>query len=141
MTIDLTKLDRSLGSYDAETAGRLMKAYWDGGVIEMCHGSNAARDDTPRWWSHDIYRLRPEPLRDMVVPLELWRMLHPKWRWMARDENDDVWAYDFKPEREQSQWVCPGSDCLNLPSIFAPGLIDPGTKPWDQSLIERPEGV
>ena len=141
MTIDLTTLDRPLGEYDAETKGRLMDAWHKGGLIECHYLTDVFREIAwPTWGADVVYRLRPEPLRDMVAP-EVWRMLNPKWRWMARDENDDVWAYDFKPELKQARWDCSNGDCLYLTSLFAPGLIDPGTKPWNESLIERPEGV
>ena len=143
MTIDLTTLTLPLGGYDIETKGRLIDAWHNGGVIECHYLTDVFQEITwPTWGADVVYRLRPKPLRDMVVAPELWRALGREWRWVARDEDGEIWAYSFKPVTKRIQWCGEDEEGLRLlPNFFAPGLIDPGTKPWDQSLIERPDDV
>ncbi len=93
------------------------------------------------WWPEFVYcavRPAPEPL--WVSP-EVWRVLDPKWQWAAADKNGSVWVYQGKPEATRSTLWVSDDACQRIDETLAPHLIKRGTVPWDQSLIQRPEGV
>ena len=78
----------------------------------------------------------PEP-RDMQVP---WHVIPPEYRWAARDEGGDACTFRGEPVKGQSMWAVGLSETgfIRIDQLVG---YDPGTKPWDQSLIQRPEGV
>ena len=127
--MDLTKIDQPFGSLDIETKLALHRAHYEGKVIECMHGSHGkwAVTMAPAWWPQFTYRLQPEPLRDISLP---WAALDARWKWAARDEDGSVWVYDERPDI---------GICLEITGLFSD--FDPGNKPWNESLIRRPDGV
>lgn len=79
-----------------------------------------------------IYRIKPEPETDIELP---WHVISPEYQWAARDANGAVWVYAEKPSMRFDMWTgVYAQDCNHL-------IHKPGNKPWDQSLVKRPEGV
>lgn len=78
-----------------------------------------------------VYRIAPEPETDIELP---WHVISPEYQWAARDANGAVWVYEEDPYRKLDLWGGSGMSCRHI-------IHKPGNKPWDQSLIKRPEGV
>lgn len=135
--MDLTKIDQPFESLDIETKLALHRAFYEGKVIECISHSDRTHSVTnsPNWVPDHIYRLRPEPLRDISLP---WAALDARWQWAARDETGSVWVYAELPNLGASIWKS-GHSCLEITGLFSD--FDPGNKPWSESLIRRPEGV
>ena len=135
--IDLTKIDQPFGSLDIETKLALHRAHYEGKVIECIRIANDNWRVTmaPEWLQQFIYRLQPEPMRDISLP---WAALDDRWQWAARDESGGVWVYDERPDTGTALWKS-GRLCLEITGLLA--NFDPGNKPWIESLIRRPEGV
>ena len=102
----------------------MIEATCGGGGFEVC--------SAPAFYHDVIYRLQPEPLRDISLP---WAALDDRWQWAARDEGGGVWVYSGRPELSRRVW---SSDrpYKEITGLFA--NFDPGNKPWGQSLIKRP---
>lgn len=107
------------------------KASRDGRVIEML-----AAFAGEVCWSHiAAYQVAlPEP-RDMIVP---WHVLPKEYRWAAVDDDGRAYAYEETPSCFGNWWKSPSESHIRIDQLVG---YDPGTKPWDQSLIQRPEGV
>ena len=81
-----------------------------------------------------LYRIEPEPETDIELP---WDVITPEYQWVARDADGSVWMYASEPSThggDQLWYGYPTRCCNHL-------IHKPGNKPWDQSLIKRPEGV
>ena len=135
--MDLTEINKPFGTLDIETKLALCRAGYEGKVIECLRIANGRWSVViePTWFPDCIYRLRPEPLRDISLP---WAALDARWQWAARDESGNVWIYDERPDTGTALWKS-GCLCLEVTGLFA--NFDPGNKPWDESLVRRPEGV
>ena len=90
--IDLTKIDQPFGALDIETKLALHRAHYEGKVIECFYHIQGKWHVTncPQWLHDYVYRLQPEPMRDISLP---WAALDDRWQWAARDETGDVWVY------------------------------------------------
>lgn len=134
--MDLTKIDQPFGNLDIETKLALCRAHFEAKVIEVRHGGGGFEVCSAPAFYHDvIYRLQPEPMRDISLP---WAALDDRWQWAARDEIGSVWIYDERPDIGTALWKS-GCLCLEVTGLFA--NFDPGNKPWEESLVSRPEGV
>ena len=78
-----------------------------------------------------VYRIAPEPETDIELP---WHVISPEYKWAARDADGAVWVYEEEPFPKFDIWCGAGKTCRHI-------IHKPGNKPWDQSLIKRPEGV
>ena len=137
---DLTKIDKQFGELDIETKLALHRAFYDGMDIEVyvAEFSEFRVITPPLWKPYSTYRVAPEPLRDIQVP---WHVFGPEVRAVARDKNGTVCAYcGEEPDRDNSQWKPNNSEYFRIDELHLIGF-DPGNKPWDQSLVRRPEGV
>lgn len=135
--MDLTKIDQPFGTLDIETKLALCRAFFEGKVIERI---SRCKDKwhvipAPVWFSDLIYRLQPEPMRDIMLP---WAALDDRWQWAARDKNGAAYVYLECPDLGEAVWTTERS-YLEVTDLFA--AFDPGNKPWNESLIRRPEGV
>ena len=137
--MDLTKIDQPFRTLDIETKLALHRAHYEGKVIvEKIHISDHGVwivTTGPAWYPDCIYRLRLEPMRDISLP---WAELDARWKWAARDESGEVWVHEELPDRDASFWKS-GGIYLEVTGLLA--AFDPGNKPWNESLIRRPEGV
>lgn len=81
-----------------------------------------------------VYRIAPEPETDIELP---WHVISPEYQWAARDGNGNLYVYPSKPSTYgEDQWWY-GYASRNCNHI----IHKPGNKPWNKSLIKRPEGV
>ena len=135
--MDLTKIDQPFGALDIETKLALHLAHYEGEVIECLYIAKGGWSVViePTWIPAYPYRLQPEPMRDISLP---WAALDDRWQWAARDESGGVWVYDERPDTGTALWKS-GRLCLEVTGLFA--NFDPGNKPWNESLIRRPDGV
>ena len=135
--MDLTKINQPFGTLDIETKLALCRAGYEGKVIECLHIAKGkwAVTMAPAWFSACTYRVRPEPMRDISLP---WAALDDRWQWAARDMDGRVWVYDELPDMGASFWKL-GGIYLEVTGLFSD--FDPGNKPWNESMIRRPEGV
>ena len=135
--MDLTKIDQPFGTMDIETKLALHRAHYEGKVIECFYHIQGKWHVTncPQWLHDYVYRLQPEPMRDISLP---WAALDDRWQWAALDESGCVWVYDERPDTGTAIWKS-GRLCLEVTGLFA--NFDPGNKPWNESLIRRPDGV
>lgn len=73
--------------------------------------------------------------RDIQLP---WAALHLKWRWAARDEDGSIFLFTDRPSADDGIWRSETAESFHVSDgTFA--NVNPGTKPWDQSLTQRPE--
>jgi hypothetical protein len=135
--MDLTKIDQPFGTLGIETKLALCRAFFEGKVIErVSHGdSKWFVTNSPNWVPDHIYRLQPEPLRDISLP---WAAVDARWQWAARDKSGLVCVYSECPDLGGSVWTTESS-YLEVTDLFA--VFGPGNKPWNESLIRRPEGL
>ena len=135
--MDLTKIDQPFGALDIETKLALHRAHYEGKVIECFYHIQGKWHVTncPQWLHDYVYRLQPEPLRDISLP---WAALNARWKWAARDEIGSVWIYDERSDIGTALWKS-GCLCLEVTGLFPD--FDPGNKPWNESLIARPSMV
>jgi hypothetical protein len=96
----------------------------------------------PYWFNGDLYRaVKPAPEPLWIAP-EVWAVLDKQWQWAARDKTGMIYSHGGFPTKSYHGWENSGDDYLPLSlNYFAPHLVRPGTVAWDQSLIQRPEGV
>lgn len=138
--IDLTKIDQPFGTLDIETKLALHRAFYEGKVIEakiyLNDPDKWSVRNAPEWSPQFIYRLQPEPLRDIICP---WSALDDRWQHVARDEDGQVWVYTEKPEASHDYWRANTGERWRIDGLLVG--VYPGNKPWSESLIRRPEGV
>lgn len=88
----------------------------------------------PSWsWADTDYRIAPA-IPDYID----WSHVSEEYRFLARDKDGRNWLYERRPGKLDEAWASSGGN-LASPAIFASLKI--GNVPWDQSLVERPEGV
>jgi hypothetical protein len=127
--IDLTKIKTPFGLLEPETQEAL-KAH--GGPYEVyCHGE-WLENNYPTFRLAVVYRVKPQPLTKPSID---WSHVAPKWRWLARDADDDAFLYKEKPYALHSKWS--SSKEIRRADTFA--SYTPGTCDWKDSLVERPE--
>lgn len=129
-------MDKTFGELSIEEKLELHRAMYEGRTVQRW------ADDQERWVTklsspfvdHFVYRIAPEPEIDIELP---WHVISPEYQWAARDESGDIYVYASMPSTAhlKTWWVGEVSQyCNHL-------IHKPGNKPWDQSLIKRPEGV
>lgn len=82
-----------------------------------------------------IYRIKPH---ELPITREMWGMLDKKWKWAAKDENDQIYFYTDEPYvfGDYNYWCVRGGRCIkSILAINADGID------WQKSLTKRPEGV
>lgn len=80
-----------------------------------------------------INRVKPKPLTKPSVD---WSVIKPEYRWLARDEDGCAWVFIDKP-KSIGFWT--GE--LDFREVSFLASYTPGTCDWQDSLVERPEGV
>ncbi len=133
-------------AYTKEVLHRIaiMQAYLDGKPIEV----KGLDHDPDKWfpvtgcrfdnWEEYDYRMKPKeaPKPDTID----WSAVHPRFNFMARDEDDQVWLFEKEPaisEYEDGVWaVEQGGDSCRGDTLFA--SYKNGGLSWYESLVERP---
>lgn len=68
-----------------------------------------------------------------------WHLL-PEWaRYIAQDEDGDVIIYENEPARSKKTWLLRDGEASSITGFHLG--YDPGTGGWENSMIEKPEGV
>lgn len=116
----------------------VMQAYIAGEAIEVKDkGSRGgwSKAGTPQWNFIDReYRIRPKS-----KPSVDWSALHGDIKYIARDNNDNIFGYTGKPSADGSMnavWLALGCAAKRLDGVIA--SLTPGDCDWRDSLVERP---
>lgn len=140
MTLDLSNPDRlTFKDMSDEVAAAIFIAWRNGDVMEWWTDLSEKWLDfeyDPEWYRYGIYRVRPVPLRPMLIP---WAVIDPKWTQAARDRDRAVYLYAGGAAINESMGFWTGDN-----SLYITGLLrgmDPGTVNWRDSKQTRPEGV
>lgn len=88
-------------------------------------------------WKSYVYRIKQkEPL---TLPKEFWRCILRKWRYVAMDKDGEFFLYGKKPKKDTISKLWETDRYGDLCKIDL--NIDTTGYEWDETLIERPEGV
>lgn len=114
----------------------VMEAYLQGKQIEVNVASPGKGEwmpvEVPTWnWYSTIYRVVPS-IPDSID----WTHVHPKFRYMARDEDGKTYLYTDKPRLGGSSWGLQKNFCV-LANAFMSAVV--GNIDWKESLVERPD--
>lgn len=130
---DLTKITTPFGLMDPETQEALRK--WEHGWDYYSGEDGWLEWPDPSWSTVGTYRARPAPLVPDTID---WSHVAPEWKWMARDEDGEVFLMQVKPDMICNLWVAFGDE-HGKAGAFA--SYRRGTVEWQDSLVQRPEGI
>lgn len=83
------------------------------------------------------YRLKPELiLTPLPISRELWSYIDKRWRFVAMDENKEIYLYEERPFTNGKGW----SPCFGDYSECPLNINTDGIN-WETSLTERPEDI
>lgn len=106
----------------------VMQAYVDGEKIEYKLGNEWEVNERPVWnWPTVNYRIAKKP--DTIN----WDHVAPEFKYMARDEDGDVFLFTEKPEKLHNYW----RNGYKIP-VIAHSSYRKGTVDWKESLVIRP---
>lgn len=134
--VDLTKINELFGDLDIETKLALHRAFYEGKNIQ-CGGPVywVGGVKNPSWYADIMYRVKPEPLKDIELP---WEVILPKFKWAARDKGGQVYVFEDRPVASSTRWTRTSAcDYIGVEVL----VYEPGNKPWEESLIQRPKEV
>ena len=108
---------------------------WANGADIQVKDSNGNWVDVrvPLWHPNDVYRIK----KNYKHPIIPWDQISPEYKWYARSANGKCHFYRDKVSPTSMWWQ---SFHAPVPADFLKGHI-PGDCPWEESLVERPEGV
>jgi len=137
--MDLTQITTPFGLLDDETRATLEAhggpyEYWNSPLSPL----QWADVGNPMWNLGAIYRVKPQkPTKPSID----WSHVAPKYKWLARDSNDEAFVYAERPFCEGGYWVWNGGspDPVQVDRLLA--SYAPGTCDWRDSLVQRPEDV
>jgi hypothetical protein len=95
-----------------------------------------AEEEGPGWFGDIVYRaIKPAPVDDWAD----WDRLHVWAQFVARDEDGAVCCYTGAPDIVISvgRWINASGSLCRIDDF--PGMFRPGNRPWNESLIQRPE--
>lgn len=116
----------------------VMEHYKNGGDVEYSVYSESeelswSTTTNPLWnWFHFSYRIKDNTPSDGVP----WKVIDPKWKWAAKDDDGSVWLYENKPDfHYNGEWVCVKVECTEVTGILLTDLGDDS----NNSLRKRPD--
>lgn len=68
-----------------------------------------------------------------------WSQVSDKYKYLARDEDGQVYLYVNKHVLKQNNWWTLEDGDYDIASVFK--SLDVGNCIWSESLVERPEGI
>jgi hypothetical protein len=74
----------------------------------------------------------PEKTQDVIA----WDRLPERIQWVAREEDEEVWAYEYEPHVELGWWSFDEGDAIRIDDF--PGIVQIGTCDWKDSKQRRP---
>jgi hypothetical protein len=86
-------------------------------------------------WPNLVYRTvpLPEKTQDVIA----WDRLPERIQWVAREEDEEVWAYEYEPHVELGWWSFDEGDAIRIDDF--PGIVQIGTVDWEDSKQRRPQ--
>lgn len=84
---------------------------------------------SPTWQDVLEYRIKP------TKPSIDWSHVHPDYKWMAKDEDGEMWLYEVEPSLAVSGWV---AGYLGGMQAMCFASAKPGSCHWRDSLVQRP---
>jgi hypothetical protein len=87
------------------------------------------------WWCVD-YVYRTVPLPEKTQDVIAWDRLPERIQWVAREEDEEVWAYEYEPHVELGWWSFDEGDAIRIDDF--PGIVQIGTVDWKDSKQRRP---
>lgn len=124
-----------------EAYGQGAKDFFKGYKGEVHYFSASCRGfvgtDDPAWAYTAVYRLMPAPATKPSID---WSHVSKDFKWLAQDEDGVAYLYSEKPTKdgEEGRWTYEGGELREV-SVFA--SFKPGTCDWEDSLVQRPDGV
>lgn len=145
--LDMTNNRVPYGLLTDEEKAALHEHEKAGGVFKVSYESHLVWTiiPTPTWKSFNIYRTVPLPAQrseqsslktqDVIA----WDRL-PDWiEWVAREEDEEVWAYEYEPHVELGWWSFDEGDAIRIDGF--PGIVvQIGTCDWTESKQRKPRG-
>ena len=126
-------MNKMFGELSVDEKLELHRAFYEGKPVQYWDADHERWETKFSSYFTDsiIYRIAPEPETDIELP---WHVISQEYQWAARDDNGAVWVYEVEPFPKFDIWCGTGKTCRHI-------IHKPGNKPWNQSLIKRPEGV
>lgn len=126
-------MDKTFGELSIDEKLDLHRAFYEGKPVQYWEDWHMRWETkfSSQFADSLVYRIAPEPETDIELP---WHVISPEYKWAARDANGAVWVYEEEPYPKLDLWGGSGMTCRHI-------IHNPGNKPWNKSLIKRPEGV
>lgn len=119
----------------------LLEAFADGKELEYHYSCQPDSGwfkfdyETYGFYADCHYRIAEKKYKEPIIP---WKSLSKDVKWYARDEDGKCFFFNEKPDLLCFTWsACSGSPLIRADYIA--GHV-PGDCPWEESLVERPEG-
>jgi hypothetical protein len=138
MTVDMTNNRVPYGLLTDEEKAALHEHEKAGGEFERYAPADLGGwcYTLPEWCDESIYRTLPLPEKTQDVIA--WEKL-PDWvEWVAREDDEHVWAFEYEPHLERGGWV--HHEGYAIPFHDFPGIVQIGTCGWKDSKQRRPRG-
>jgi hypothetical protein len=137
MTLDMTNNRVPYGLLTDEEKAALHEHKKAGGVIELCTSDALGWGACviAAWFNDTIYRTVPLPAKTQDVIA--WDRLPERIQWVAREEDEEVWAYEYEPHVELGWWSFDEGDAIRIDDF--PGIVQIGTCDWKESKQRRPK--
>jgi hypothetical protein len=136
MTVDMTNNRVPYNLLTDEEKAALHDHNENGGSFEFTFsGQPWQKTDQFYGASYCIYRTvpLPEKTQDVIA----WDRL-PDWvEWVAREDNEQVWAFEYEPHLESDWWGYHEGDAIRINDF--PGIVQIGTCGWKDSKQRRPK--
>lgn len=129
-------MTKTFGELSIDEKMELHRAVYEGKPVQYWNADRETWETryTSYFADTSVYRIAPELETDMELP---WHVIQPEYQWAARDANGAVWVCTSEPSVDYSRQLWYGYAFRNCDHL----IHKPGNKPWDKSLIKRPEGV
>ena len=134
MTVDMTNNRVPYGLLTDEEKAALHEHEKAGGEFEH-HCDGVWFKSFLLWINDTIYRTVPLPKTQDVI---VWDRLPERIQWVAREEDEEVWAYEYEPHVELGWWSFDEGDAIRIDDF--PGIVQIGTCDWTESKQWRPRG-
>ena len=110
---------------------KLFISWCDGTLQVYDKGLGIWLDSDPiRLYINRVYRIK-------AVPITLdWSQLNPKWKYVARDEDNSIYGFTHDASVQHHTWTAVGGCYCNLTNVLS--SLKPGNTHWELSKIKRP---
>lgn len=129
-------MDKTFGELSIDEKLELHRAMYEGKKLQYWSVDQLTWETkyTSQFNDYLMYRIAPEPETDIELP---WHVISPEYQWAARDPDGAIYVFTSEPFIDYPCEWWDGDNPQNC-NVF---IYKPGNKPWEQSLIKRPEGV